>query len=107
MCRAALGVFEAVILLACGDRVPVEQILSALVLYRVIYYLLPLVLAAVLLAAYEVRSGIAAPIGRAAVRLSPMLLATMTFIAGGWLLVSGVTPASARSRSTCWRCMCR
>jgi phosphatidylglycerol lysyltransferase len=92
-----LGVFEAVILLACGDRVPVEQILSALVLYRVIYYLLPLVLAAVLLAVYEVRSGIAAPIGRAAVRLSPMLLATMTFIAGGWLLISGVTPASAQA----------
>lgn len=92
-----LGVFEAIILLACGDRAPVEQILSALVLYRVIYYLLPLVLAAVLLAAYEVRSGIAAPIGRAAVRLSPMLLATMTFIAGGWLLVSGVTPASAEA----------
>jgi phosphatidylglycerol lysyltransferase len=92
-----LGVFEAVILLACNDRVPVEQILSALVLYRVIYYLVPLVLAAVLLAAYEVRSGIAAPIGRAAVRLSPMLLATMTFIAGGWLLVSGVTPASAQA----------
>ncbi len=92
-----LGVFEAVILLACGGRAPVEQILSALVLYRVIYYLLPLVLAAVLLAAYEVRAGIAAPIGRAAVRLSPMLLATMTFIAGGWLLISGVTPASAQA----------
>lgn len=92
-----LGVFEAIILLACGDRAPVEQILSALVLYRVIYYLLPLILAAVLLAAYEVRAGIAAPIGRAAVRLSPMLLATMTFIAGGWLLVSGVTPASAEA----------
>lgn len=90
-----LGVFEAVVLLACSDRVPVAQVVSALVLYRVIYYLIPLVLAAVLLAVYEVRSGIAAPIGRAAVRLSPMLLATMTFIAGGWLLVSGVTPASA------------
>lgn len=92
-----LGVFEAVILLACGDRVPVEQVLSALVLYRVIYYLLPLVVAAFLLAIYEVRSGIAAPMGRAAVRLSPMLLATMTFIAGGWLLISGVTPASAEA----------
>jgi phosphatidylglycerol lysyltransferase len=92
-----LGVFEAIILLACGDRAPVEQVLSALVLYRVIYYLLPLILAAVLLAAYEVRSGIAAPIARAAVRVSPMLLATMTFIAGGWLLVSGVTPASAEA----------
>ena len=92
-----LGVFEAVILLACGADAPVAEVLSALVLYRVIYYLLPLVMAALLLAAYEVRSGIAAPIVRAAVRLSPTLLATMTFIAGGWLLISGVTPASARA----------
>ena len=92
-----LGVFEAVILLACRNRAPPEQILSALVLYRVIYYLVPLVVAALLLAAYEVRAGIAAPIGRAAVRLSPMLLATLTFIAGGWLLISGVTPASAQA----------
>jgi phosphatidylglycerol lysyltransferase len=89
-----LGVFEAVILFACGSRAPAEQIVGALVLYRVIYYLLPLLVAALLLAAYELRSGVAAPIARAAVRLSPLLLATLTFIAGGWLLVSGVTPAS-------------
>jgi phosphatidylglycerol lysyltransferase len=89
-----LGVFEAVILVACGGRAPAEQIVGALVLYRVIYYLLPLVVAAALLAGYELRSGVAAPAARAAVRLSPLLLATLTFIAGGWLLVSGVTPAS-------------
>ena len=89
-----LGVFEAVILVACGARAPAEQIVGALVLYRVIYYLLPLLLAALLLAAYELRAGVAAPVARAAVRLSPLLLATLTFIAGGWLLVSGVTPAS-------------
>jgi phosphatidylglycerol lysyltransferase len=92
-----LGVFEAVILLACGGRAPTEQILGALVLYRVIYYLLPLMLAAVLLAGYELRAGVAQPIARAAVGLSPLLLATLTFIAGSWLLVSGVTPASGEA----------
>ena len=89
-----LGVFEAVILLACGGRAPAEQIIGALVLYRIIYYLLPLMGAAMLLAGYELRSGVAAPIRRAAVAISPMLLATLTFIAGTWLLVSGVTPLS-------------
>jgi phosphatidylglycerol lysyltransferase len=89
-----LGVFEAVILLAAGGRAPPEQIIGALVLYRIIYYLLPLIAAAVLLAGYELRSGVAAPIRRAAVAISPMLLATLTFIAGAWLLVSGVTPLS-------------
>jgi phosphatidylglycerol lysyltransferase len=89
-----LGVFEAVILLACGGRAPPEQIIGALVLYRIVYYLLPLIVAAALLAGYELRSGVAAPIGRAAVALSPLLLATLTFIAGAWLLVSGVTPLS-------------
>ena len=89
-----LGVFEAVILLACGGRAPPEQIIGALVLYRIVYYLLPLIVAAMLLAGYELRSGVAAPIGRAAVAVSPLLLATLTFIAGAWLLVSGVTPLS-------------
>jgi phosphatidylglycerol lysyltransferase len=89
-----LGVFEAVILLACGGRAPPDQIIGALVLYRVIYYLLPLVLAALLLAGYELRKGVAAPLARAAVALSPSLLATLTFIAGAWLLISGVTPAT-------------
>ncbi len=89
-----LGVFEAVILLACGGRAPPEQIIGALVLYRIVYYLLPLIAAAMLLAGYELSSGVAAPIRRAAVAISPLLLATLTFIAGAWLLVSGVTPLS-------------
>ncbi len=92
-----LGVFEAVILLACSGRAPPGQIIGALVLYRVIYYLLPLLLAAILLAWYELRAGAAAPIARAAAGLSPLLLATLTFIAGGWLLMSGVTPASSEA----------
>jgi len=89
-----LGVFEAVILLACGGRVSTEAVLGALLVYRGVYYLLPLLLAAALLAFYELRSGVAAPVGRAAVHLSPILMAALTLIAGVWLLFSGVTPMS-------------
>lgn len=91
---AGLGVFEAVILLACAHRAPPEAVLGALLLYRGIYYLLPLLLATLLLAAWELREGVAAPVGRVAVHLSPMLLATLAFVAGVWLLFSGVTPSS-------------
>ncbi len=89
-----LGVFEAVILLACGDRVPTETVLGALILYRGVYYLLPLVLATVLLTAYEMRRAKAAPVGQAAARLAPVLLAILTFVAGVLLLLSGVTPTT-------------
>ncbi|GAB3629079.1 transmembrane protein [Pandoraea terrae] len=92
-----VGVFEAVILLACGGHAPIGQLAGALVLYRAIYFLLPLVLAALLLASFELRSGSAAPIGRAAVRLFPGLLAALTLVAGVMLLISGVTPATGEA----------
>ncbi|MFL6619790.1 MAG: lysylphosphatidylglycerol synthase domain-containing protein, partial [Povalibacter sp.] len=40
-----LGVFEAIMLVALRDHVPTEQLAAALVLYRLIYYVLPLLLA--------------------------------------------------------------
>lgn len=89
-----LGVFEAVMLLACTPHMRAEAVLGALLLYRGLYYVLPLVLATGLLAAYELRSGVAAPVGRVAVHLSPRLMAALALVAGLWLLVSGVTPAS-------------
>jgi len=63
-------------------------------LYRGIYYVLPLVIASALLVAHELRSGVAAPVGRMAEHLSPKLMAALALVAGVWLLVSGVTPAS-------------
>ena len=93
-----VGVFEAVMLLASGTQVPPEAMLGALLLNRGIYYVLPLVLATGLLTAYELRSGVAAPVGRVAVRLSPRLMAALTLVAGLWLLVSGVTPLTEDAR---------
>jgi len=52
---AGLGVFEAVMIAALGDDVPVAQLTVALVLFRIIYYLLPLSLAILLLMWREVR----------------------------------------------------
>ena len=97
-----LGVFEAVMMLLAGDAggagVSTESMLGALLLYRGIYHVLPLVLATGALAVYELRSGVAAPVGRMAVHLSPRLMAALALIAGVWLMVSGVTPFTQDAR---------
>ena len=93
-----VGVFEAVMLLATGRAVPSDSMLGALLLYRGLYYLLPLAIAAGMLVIYELRSGVAAPVGRMAVHLSPRLMAALALVAGLWLLVSGVTPFTEDAR---------
>ncbi|HET8882234.1 MAG TPA: bifunctional lysylphosphatidylglycerol flippase/synthetase MprF, partial [Solimonas sp.] len=89
-----LGVFEATMLLAYRGDLPIDRLAGALVLYRGIYYLLPLLVAVATLAIFEMRVGVAAPATRAAARLSPMFLSAFTLLIGCMLLVSGVTPAS-------------
>lgn len=89
-----LGVFEAVMLIALRDRVAPEVLAAALIVYRLIYYVLPLLLALALLLVQEVRRGTVAPVARAAVSLAPLLLGLYTFIVGLMLLISGVTPAT-------------
>ncbi len=97
---AGLGVFETVmVLLLAPTGMPRSALLGALLLYRVVYYLLPLCLAAVMLGAHELlrhRRGVQ----RAASRftswvppLVPNLFAFTTFVAGAVLLFSGATPA--------------
>ncbi len=89
-----LGVFEAIMLVALGGRVPTEALAGALVLYRLIYFVLPLLLALGMLVLSELRGGAAASVTRAAASLAPLLLAAYTLVVGIMLLVSGVTPAS-------------
>ncbi|HEY5810715.1 MAG TPA: lysylphosphatidylglycerol synthase domain-containing protein, partial [Povalibacter sp.] len=89
-----LGVFEAVMLVALRDRMPTESLAAALVLYRLIYYVLPLLLALALLVVHEVRQGTASAVTRAAVSLAPLLLAAYTLVVGVMLMISGVTPAT-------------
>jgi uncharacterized membrane protein YbhN (UPF0104 family) len=51
-----LGVFESIILLLLASKVPATAVLGSLLVYRGVYYLLPLVVATGLLGLYEIRS---------------------------------------------------
>jgi phosphatidylglycerol lysyltransferase len=93
-----LGIFEAISLIFLAPFYPAGAILGALVAFRAIYYLLPLGVAAILLAAHEIvekREGVAKAwriFGRWAPGIAPQLLAFTTFVAGAVLLFSGATP---------------
>jgi phosphatidylglycerol lysyltransferase len=92
-----LGVFEVAILYAVGSSAPVSTVAAALVAYRGIYFLLPLLLSTVLLANFELRRSLGTAmgqrIGRAASDLTPLFLAATTFTVGTILVVSGAMPA--------------
>jgi len=91
------GVFEAVALTALAPRLGAPAALGLLVLYRLVYYLVPFVTAAVLLAAGEVARKRAwlATAGRTAMAavapIVPSAAAAAAFLAGAALLVSGAT----------------
>lgn len=57
---AGLGAFEAVIIGLVGRDSPIDQIISCLLVYRIIYYGLPLLIATLVLAASEWRNAKAA-----------------------------------------------
>lgn len=93
-----LGVFEGVLLLLLPN-VDTAQAAGALLAYRMIYYLMPLAIAAALLAGNEIclqwRSvaKVARLVGVQAARVAPQVSAIAAFLAGIVLLVSGVTPS--------------
>ena len=92
-----LGVFEGVLLLLL-PRVDMAQAAGALLAYRMVYYLLPLAIAAALLAGNEIYAQwrsvakVARLLGDQVTRIAPQLSAIAAFLAGVVLLVSGATP---------------
>ena len=93
-----LGVFDALMLVGLRGHLPVPEVLSALLAYRAIYYLIPFLIAVLMLAAHEARQRRAAikvgalAAGKWVTWLVPVLLPASTFIAGAILLFSGATP---------------
>lgn len=93
-----LGVFESVMVLAL-PQVPVEQLLGALLAWRLIYYFLPLIAAALLFAAQELRNSrrqLARFEELASVYITPIIpqiAGSLSYVAGFVLLISGATPA--------------
>ncbi|MDR6756805.1 phosphatidylglycerol lysyltransferase [Mycoplana sp. BE70] len=93
---AGLGVFETVIMAGLSNAISVDQLLGSLVLYRLIYYVLPLLLAVVLMLVSEMRQlasrPFAAEVGQIAMRLSPALLSAFSLLLGTMLIFSSVVP---------------
>jgi phosphatidylglycerol lysyltransferase len=95
-----LGVFESMMVLLMPPEPPRGEadLLAAMVAFRGVYYLLPLLLAAVSLGAHEVVrrreqvGKIARIFGGRAPDVVPQILAVTTFLGGAILLISGATP---------------
>jgi phosphatidylglycerol lysyltransferase len=95
-----VGVFEGLMVVLLRPYLSSGQLLPSLVVFRAVYYLLPLAAALVALVVDEVwqrrrhvaRAG--AIIGQATERLTPSVLAIFTFLSGVVLLFSGATPAA-------------
>lgn len=93
-----IGVFEAVILAALpmANR---PELIAALLVYRLIYYILPLLLSVAIVAFQEGRrwrTPVAHALNEAqtlASGLAPTMIATLVFLGGCVLLVSGSLPA--------------
>ena len=114
---AGAGVFEFVLLWALRGRAPSEAVAAALIAYRAIYYVLPLVLSAAIFAAFEWRVAFDpkmpradAKLARAAAQLTPTFVGAVAFAIGVILIFSGATPiyrqapvAARPSRAACGR----
>ncbi|MDP1890033.1 MAG: bifunctional lysylphosphatidylglycerol flippase/synthetase MprF [Gemmatimonadaceae bacterium] len=95
---AGLGVVDTAVVGLLAPWLPAEPVLVALVAYRAIYYVVPLVITCLLLAAREllphrdaIRSA-ARTAGGYAPTLLPVVLTAAVFIAGAVLIVSSATP---------------
>jgi phosphatidylglycerol lysyltransferase len=96
---AGLGVFETLMVLFFKPVLPADVVLGILITYRVIYYLLPLLLAMTFFSLIEIRqrqhavSKVVELYGKWLSPVIPYFFMLTTFIAGVILLFSGATPA--------------
>lgn len=93
-----LGIFEAVIVATLPD-VDKPSLLAALIAYRLIYYLIPLLLGVIAIALHEGNSW-RHPVSRvldgaqaAASGMAPVMLSLLVAVGGVILLISGALPA--------------
>lgn len=93
-----LGVFESIFVLAF-PAAPLEPLLGSLLAWRLIYYLVPLMVAALLFGVQELRTSgkqLSRLEARAAAYITPIIppvAGALVFVAGFVLVVSGATPA--------------
>lgn len=100
-----VGVFETVIIAALPASVPVDQAAAGLLLYRLIYYLVPFVLALILLSLSELRMASGkvqsarmqalAPVFKAVSSIVPIAMSAMIFASGVFMLISSLIPPTS------------
>jgi phosphatidylglycerol lysyltransferase len=103
-----IGVFEAAMLVVRPAGISAPEVTAALVLYRVNYYLIPLLAATALLAhrsSDQESTGPLAPVWEFVRKLTPQVLAVLTFLSGLILLSFGAVPADAASAGWLQRAM--
>ncbi len=94
-----LGVFETIIVLWFAGRAPQSQVFSALIIYRMIYYLIPLCLSMVLFLTYEIYKKrdrllvVGKEVQEKVSAVTPQAMTALTFLSGTMLLFSSATPA--------------
>jgi phosphatidylglycerol lysyltransferase len=91
-------VFDTIVLVGLSDQLPGDQVLAALLVFRIIYFLVPLIIAGTLFGGLEaiqarrrvarVSQDVAGWVAPAA----PTVLAGCSFIGGAVLLFSNATP---------------
>jgi phosphatidylglycerol lysyltransferase len=93
-----VGVFEGTMLVLLERYLSLGQIVSSLVIYRLIYYIIPLAVALVILVIDEMRlrrhhfARWGSWFGTVSLQLAPRVLGMFIFLGGALLLVSGATP---------------
>jgi len=91
-----VGVFEAAMVFTLSRNVQTHQMLAALLAYRAIYFGVPLIVSAALLAGFEgrlLKKRLPMLQAQAAAKLAPLFLSLVTFVVGGMLVISSATPA--------------
>jgi phosphatidylglycerol lysyltransferase len=91
-----VGVFEAAMVFTLHGSVQAHQMVAALLAYRAIYFGLPLIVSAALLAGFEgraLKSRLPLRHAAGAYKLAPLFLSLVTFVVGGMLVISSATPA--------------
>ncbi|WP_368484398.1 bifunctional lysylphosphatidylglycerol flippase/synthetase MprF [Pseudooceanicola sp. HF7] len=96
-----VGVFESVVIAGLPPSVPAGQAAAALLLFRLIYYVLPFILALLLMALAELRMtggpvrARLSPLFRAVSSLVPLAMAGMVFVAGALMMLGSLLPATS------------
>jgi phosphatidylglycerol lysyltransferase len=110
-----VGVFETVVLAALPDTVPIETAAAALLMFRIIYFVVPFVLALVVLALYEALVVVRSASGRqplfrlgrrmaemaptlgAISPMAPVVLSVMIFGSGLWMSFAALIPTTTEA----------